>query len=190
MMLAAANPRQVYAMPLIEPALWHWIAFLGFVLAMLALDLFVLSGGGHEPTFRESLGWTAFWTGLALAFNGLIWFAGGAKGNEAAARFLATIPNARIRSGTWRRLKIEPTKSTRSSQAALRTTDPATARIPGLITETRCSGTPSSSISCRRENSEIVTTAAAWLAACRVSQRRRIPSRDRNHSGCATYEMS
>jgi tellurite resistance protein TerC len=70
---------------MIEPALWHWIAFIGFVLAMLALDLLVISRGGHEPTFRESLAWTAFWTGLALGFNGLIWYGSGA---EAAARFL------------------------------------------------------------------------------------------------------
>jgi tellurite resistance protein TerC len=77
MVMAAAN--------LIEPALWHWIAFIGFVLAMLALDLMVLSRGGHEPTFRESLALTAFWTGLALAFNGLIWYAAGTK---AAVQFL------------------------------------------------------------------------------------------------------
>ena len=70
---------------MIEPALWHWIAFIGFVLAMLALDLMVLSRGGHEPTFRESLAWTAFWTGLAIVFNGLIWYG---AGTEAAARFL------------------------------------------------------------------------------------------------------
>ena len=65
--------------------LWHWIAFIGFVLAMLVLDLAVLSRGGREPTFRESLGWTAFWTGLALGFNGLIWYA---AGTEQAVRFL------------------------------------------------------------------------------------------------------
>ncbi len=64
---------------MIEPAFWHWIAFLAFVLAMLALDLFVLSGDGHEPTFRESFAWTLFWTSLALAFNGLIWYAAGGK---------------------------------------------------------------------------------------------------------------
>lgn len=64
---------------MIEPALWHWIAFLGFVFAMLAIDLFVLSPTGHEPAFRESLLLTTFWTGLALAFNGLIWYSAGTK---------------------------------------------------------------------------------------------------------------
>ena len=70
---------------MIEPALWHWLAFIGFVLAMLVLDLLVLSRGGREPTFRESLCWTAFWTGLAIAFDALIWWS---AGTEAAVRFL------------------------------------------------------------------------------------------------------
>ncbi len=70
---------------MIEPALWHWIAFVGFVLAMLVLDLLVLSRVGREPTFRESLAWTMFWTGLAIAFDGLIWYS---AGTEAAVRFL------------------------------------------------------------------------------------------------------
>jgi tellurite resistance protein TerC len=71
---------------MIEPALWHWLAFIGFVLVMLALDLVVFSRGEHEPTFRASLGFTMFWTGLAVLFDGLIWLA---AGHEAAARFLA-----------------------------------------------------------------------------------------------------
>jgi tellurite resistance protein TerC len=70
---------------LIEPALWHWLAFIGFVLAMLVLDLLVLSRAGREPTFRESLCWTAFWTGLAIGFDALIWWS---AGTEAAVRFL------------------------------------------------------------------------------------------------------
>ena len=70
---------------MLHPALWHWIAFIAFVLAMLALDLLVLSRGGREPTFRESLAWTGFWTGLAIGFNGLIWYA---AGTEPAIRFL------------------------------------------------------------------------------------------------------
>ena len=70
---------------MIETALWHWIAFVGFVLAMLLLDLLVLSRVGREPTFRESLGWTVFWTGLAIAFAALIWVSAGA---EPAVRFV------------------------------------------------------------------------------------------------------
>jgi hypothetical protein len=40
------------------------------------------------------------------------------------------------------------------------------------------------------ENSEIVTTATALPADCRVSHRRRVPSPTRNHSGWATNDRS
>jgi len=40
------------------------------------------------------------------------------------------------------------------------------------------------------ENSEMVMTAAARIADCRVSHRRRAPSRNRNHSGWATNDRS
>jgi len=42
----------------------------------------------------------------------------------------------------------------------------------------------------RRENSEIVMTAAARFTAARLSHRRRMPSRTPNHSGCATNDTS
>ncbi len=76
--------------PLIEPALWHWIAFVVFIAVMLAVDLLLVSRTAQEPTFRESLFWTAVWIGMALAFNVAIWWMAGMgpKGIEAAARFL------------------------------------------------------------------------------------------------------
>jgi tellurite resistance protein TerC len=57
-----------------ELHIWHWLAFGGFVLVLLTLDLFVFHRHAHAPSLRESAGWTAFWAGLALAFNGLIWW--------------------------------------------------------------------------------------------------------------------
>jgi hypothetical protein len=42
----------------------------------------------------------------------------------------------------------------------------------------------------RFENSEIVSTRAARRADTRVSIRRRSPSRQPNHSGCAAKETS
>ncbi len=45
-----------------------WFLFCAFVLAMLALDLFVLHREAHEVSKREALGWSVFWIGLALAF--------------------------------------------------------------------------------------------------------------------------
>lgn len=61
----------------LEPQLWHWAAFGVFVLVMLTLDLTVFHRHNHEPTLRESAFWTLFWAAIALAFNGLIWYAAG-----------------------------------------------------------------------------------------------------------------
>jgi len=69
----------------IEPAIWHWWAFVGFVLAMLAIDLAAARRRTGQMTAREAIRWTAFWTGLAVAFAGLIWWGAGV---EPAARFL------------------------------------------------------------------------------------------------------
>ncbi len=46
-----------------------WLAFLGFVAGMLALDLGVFHRDAHEVTRREALGWSAVWIGLAILFN-------------------------------------------------------------------------------------------------------------------------
>ena len=46
-----------------------WLAFLGFVAGMLALDLGVFHRDAHEVTRREALGWSAVWIGLAVLFN-------------------------------------------------------------------------------------------------------------------------
>jgi len=52
----------------------HWIAFAVFVTVMLVLDLTVFHKQSHEPSLRESAFWTLFWSALALAFNGLVWW--------------------------------------------------------------------------------------------------------------------
>lgn len=62
----------------IQPALWHWVAFGAFVLAMLVLDLGVFHRHEREPSLRESALWTVVWAALALGFNGLVWHWGGA----------------------------------------------------------------------------------------------------------------
>ena len=51
-----------------------WVAFLVFVLAMLALDLFVFHRKSHVVRFREALAWSGVWVALALAFNAAIWW--------------------------------------------------------------------------------------------------------------------
>ena len=63
----------------------HWLAFAIFVAVMLALDLTVFHKKAHEPTLAESGFWTAFWSLLALAFNGIVWWW---LGSDAAIEFL------------------------------------------------------------------------------------------------------
>lgn len=52
-----------------------WAGFIVFVLAMLALDLFVFGGRkAHRVPVREALAWVLAWAALALAFAGLLWW--------------------------------------------------------------------------------------------------------------------
>lgn len=73
---------------------WMWAAFMGFVLVMLALDLFVFGGKqAHKVSVKEAATWSLVWVGLALAFNGLLWWymtgtAGPAVAGEKAMEFL------------------------------------------------------------------------------------------------------
>jgi tellurite resistance protein TerC len=53
---------------------YFWIIFNVFVLAMLALDLGVFNRRAHSVHFREALGWSAMWVGLALAFAVFVFF--------------------------------------------------------------------------------------------------------------------
>jgi tellurite resistance protein TerC len=47
---------------------WFWAGFIGFVLAMLALDLGVFHRQAHEVRPKEAAIWTAVWVILALIF--------------------------------------------------------------------------------------------------------------------------
>jgi tellurite resistance protein TerC len=62
-----------------------WIAFLGLVAALLAVDLGLLHRRPHEVRFREALGWSAVWISIGLAFNAFVWWK---SGGEAATEFL------------------------------------------------------------------------------------------------------
>jgi tellurite resistance protein TerC len=70
-----------------SPALW--IAFVGFVLAMLALDLGVFHRHAHVVGFKEAAGWSAVWVALALVFNGFVaWRFGSERGLEFLTGYL------------------------------------------------------------------------------------------------------
>lgn len=48
---------------------WFYLAFTGFVIAVLALDLGVFHKKAHAVSFKESAIWTSIWISLALIFN-------------------------------------------------------------------------------------------------------------------------
>jgi len=50
-----------------------WIAFLAFIVAMVALDLGVFHRKDKIITIRSALTWSAFWISLALLFNLLVY---------------------------------------------------------------------------------------------------------------------
>jgi tellurite resistance protein TerC len=62
-----------------EHTMLEWGAFLGFVLAMLALDLGVFNRKDHVIGPKEALGWSALWVALALAFGGYLWVRHGSE---------------------------------------------------------------------------------------------------------------
>mgnify|MGYP001567020670 FL=1 len=65
---------------------WMWAGFIVFVLAMLALDLYVFGGRtAHRVTPREALSWSLVWVTLSFAFAGLLWwYLDGTAGREVA----------------------------------------------------------------------------------------------------------
>lgn len=69
-----------------ESLVWQWVAFGGVVVVLLALDLLVFHRHDHVPSMRESVLWTAFWIGLGLVFNAVIWWW---DGRQAGQTFLA-----------------------------------------------------------------------------------------------------
>jgi tellurite resistance protein TerC len=48
---------------------WFYLAFTGFVMILLALDLGVFHRQAHIVSFREASIWSVIWIALALAFN-------------------------------------------------------------------------------------------------------------------------
>ncbi|MEW6354328.1 MAG: TerC family protein [Pseudomonadota bacterium] len=65
---------------------WMWLGFIVFVVAMVTVDILVLSKqGAHKVSAREALAWSALWVALALLFNlWLWWYLDGALGREVA----------------------------------------------------------------------------------------------------------
>ena len=65
--------------PLAVLATALWIAFLAFVLLMLAVDLGIFNRKDHVVGFREALTWSGVWVFLVLVFNAIVWLNFGAQ---------------------------------------------------------------------------------------------------------------
>jgi tellurite resistance protein TerC len=63
--------------------LWAWLVFIGLVLALLFLDLFVLHRNAREVPFKEAMWLSGFWIAVSLAFGGFVWFLAGPEGAAA-----------------------------------------------------------------------------------------------------------
>ncbi len=63
-----------------------WAGFVGFVLIMLALDLYAFGGKkAHKMPVREALAWSILWFTLAMLFSVLLWwYLDGQAGREVA----------------------------------------------------------------------------------------------------------
>jgi tellurite resistance protein TerC len=74
---------------LIEVSPLVYIGFIGFVVAMLLVDLKLFHAEEHEPTMRESITWVSIWVSLAVAFGIGLWaLEGGTRGGEYFAGYL------------------------------------------------------------------------------------------------------
>jgi tellurite resistance protein TerC len=58
--------------------LWAWLAVLGAILVMLAIDLFA-HREAHVIGVREAAAWSAFWVACGVAFGVLVWTVYGAE---------------------------------------------------------------------------------------------------------------
>jgi tellurite resistance protein TerC len=65
---------------------WVWALFVGFVAAMLAVDLFVLHREAHVVAAKEAAIWSGVWVALGLGFGAALWVWQGA---EPAGEYLA-----------------------------------------------------------------------------------------------------
>ena len=54
---------------------WMWSGFAVLVITLLLVDLLLVGGGKqHKVSLKEAAIWSLVWIGVALAFNGAIWW--------------------------------------------------------------------------------------------------------------------
>ncbi len=68
---------------------WAWVALLGFISLLLAVDILVIHRKAHDVGPREALIESAVWISLGLAFTGIVaWGFGGAAAGEYISGYL------------------------------------------------------------------------------------------------------
>ncbi|MGL4338885.1 MAG: TerC family protein [Rhodoglobus sp.] len=61
-----------------EVPLWAWLAVVGVIVGMLAIDL-IAHRKAHVIGVREAAGWSIFWVASGISFGGIIWWLFGAE---------------------------------------------------------------------------------------------------------------
>ena len=61
-----------------DTSLTVWAITIGAILALIVLDFLTVSRKPHDVMFKEALGWSIFYIGVAIAFGAVIWWWAGA----------------------------------------------------------------------------------------------------------------
>jgi tellurite resistance protein TerC len=78
----ADTGRENFAFLDVEP--WHWFALLGFIVALVIIDLLLVHRTAHVITIKEAAIESAVWISIGLAFAGVIYMMG-ADGDQGQA---------------------------------------------------------------------------------------------------------
>jgi len=83
-----ADPRENFAYLDVEP--WHWFALLGFIVALVVVDLLLVHRNPHVISVKEAAIESAVWISIGLAFTGVIYLLGGdGDQSQAATEYLS-----------------------------------------------------------------------------------------------------
>lgn len=72
-----------------DVSLTTWFVVIGAILALIVVDLLTVSRKPHEVKFKEAVGWSIFYIGVAIAFGVWVWQTAGSQyGTEYFAAYL------------------------------------------------------------------------------------------------------
>lgn len=82
--LAAAEPDTRERFAYLNVEAWHWFALIGFIVALVVIDLLLVHRTAHVITIKEAAIESAVWISIGLAFTGVVYLLG-ADGDQAKA---------------------------------------------------------------------------------------------------------